>query len=274
MKKFEFIFVTVIFLLTSISGAVTANNTSANMGESETTDELISDYVHTVFGEYASASWCPPCSTASEDLYAIYDSEDYPFYYVSLVSDMNSIAKERMNNLAVYSIPTVFFDSGYIVEIGAVGQAKYRETIEETAARKVKQPLEMTTSVTWDGDAKITVEVSIKNNGSSFYFGIVRSYVTEIISRWNTNAGDPYHFGFLDFAIKKLVFILPGKAITNKVTWDGSKDHGGQTFENITQENTMVISTVSHWIPRLKINEKGRLYFTFYVDQTSAGIPT
>jgi len=273
MKKIIFISVTVLFLLTSISAAVTADNSSTEMNENDTTDEIPSDFVHTVFGEYASASWCPPCATASEDLYAIYESGDYPFYFVSLVSDMNSIAKERVNSLAVYSIPAVFFDSGFIVETGAVGQAKYIENIEETAARKVKQPLEMTTSVTWDGDAKITVEVTIKNNGSSFYFGIVRSYVTEVVSRWNTNQGEPYHFGFLGFAIKKLVFILPGKTTSIKATWDGSKDHGGQTFEDITQENTMVISTVSHWIPRLKINENGRLYITFYVDQTSAGVP-
>jgi hypothetical protein len=273
MKKIMFICVTVLFLVTSITTAVTANITSVEMKEHDEIDELPSNFIHTVFGEYASATWCPPCATASEDLYAIYESGDYPFYYVSLVSDMNTIAKERVNSLAVYSIPAVFFDSGYIVETGAVGQAKYIENIEETGARKVKQPLEMTTSVTWEGDAKITVDVSIKNNGSSFYFGIVRSYITEIVSRWLTNQGDPYHFGFLGFAIKKLVFILPGKTISLKATWDGSKDHGGQTFEDITQENTMVISTVSHWIPRLKINEKGRLYFTFYVDQTSAGVP-
>jgi hypothetical protein len=273
MKKIIFICVTVLFLLTSITAAVTANNTSAEMSETDSTDESPSNFIHTVFGEYASATWCPPCAITSEDLYAIYQSGDYPFYYVSLISDMNSIAKERVNSLAVYSIPAVFFDSGYIVETGAVGQAKYIENIEETSTRKVKQPLEMTTSVSWNGDAKITVEVTIKNNGSSFYFGIIRSYITEIISRWNTTEGDPYHFGFLDFAIKKLVFILPGKTTSIKATWDGSKDHGGQTFEDITQENTMVISTVSHWIPRLKINEKGRLYFTFYVDQTSAGIP-
>jgi len=273
MKKIILICLTVLFFLTSISGGVTANNTSGEMSEPGETDELPSDFVHTVFGEYASATWCPPCATASEDLYAIYDSGDYPFYYVSLVYDMNSIAKERVNSLAVYSIPAVFFDSGYFIETGAVGQAKYIETIEETATRKVKQPLEMTTSVSWNCDAKITVEVSIKNNGSSFYFGIVRSYITEIVSRWNTTQGDPYHFGFLGFAIKKLVFILPGKTVSLKATWDGTKDHGGQTFGDITQENTMVISTVSHWIPRLKINEKGRLYFTFYIDQTSAGVP-
>lgn len=242
--------------------------------ETGTIDENPSDFIHTVFGEYASATWCPPCSTASEDLYAIYSSEDYSFYYVSLVSDMNSIAKTRVNNLAVFSIPAVFFDSGYIIERGAVGEAKYQETIEKTAIRRVKQPLEMTTSVSWDEDAKITVTVNIKNNGSSFYFGIVRSYVTEIVSRWNTQQGNPYHFGFLDFAIKKLVFIMPGKTWKFSATWDGSKDHGGQTFEDITQENIMVISTVSHWIPRLKINEQGVPYFTFYVEQTSAGVPT
>jgi hypothetical protein len=178
-----------------------------------------------------------------------------------------------VNSLAVYSIPAVYFDSGYIIERSAVGEAKYRETIEKTAQRSIKHPLEVTTSVTWDDDAKISIKLHIKNNGSSFYFGIVRSYVTEIVSRWNTTEGDPYHFGFLDFAITKLVFILPGYTKVVKASWDGSKDHGGQTFEDITPENTMVISTVSHWIPKLKLNEQGRLYFTFYVDQTSAGVP-
>ena len=110
MKKISYICVTVLFILTSISGAVIANDTASEMGDSEETDTLPADFVHTVFGEYASASWCPPCSTASEDLYAIYNSGDYPFYYVSLVSDNNTIAKDRMNSLAVYSIPAVFFD--------------------------------------------------------------------------------------------------------------------------------------------------------------------
>ena len=66
---------------------------------------------------------------------------------------------------------------------------------------------------------------------------------------------------------------MPGKTIQIKASWDGTIDHGGQTFEDITKDNTMVISTVSHWIPMLKINERYRLYFTFYVDQTSAGVP-
>lgn len=273
MKKIILFGVTVLFILTSFSGVITADNISDDMGESDTTEEQPSDIIHTVFGEYASATWCPPCATSSKDLYAIYESGDYPFYYVSLVSDMNTVAKARANSLAVYSIPAVFFDSGYLVERGAVGEEKYRETIEKTSIRQVKQPLKMTTRVTWDGDAKISVEVDIKNNGSSFYFGIVRSYVTEIVSRWNTTLGDPYHFGFLDFATTQLVLIMPGKTKTISGSFDGSKDHGGQTFEDITQDNTMVISTISHWIPRLKINERYRLYFTFYVDQTSAGIP-
>ena len=59
--------------------------------------------------------------------------------------------------------------------------------------------------------ASIRVNLAVTNEGNDLYFGKVRSYVTEIESRWNNYDGDPYHFGFLDFAINNIVFLLPGK---------------------------------------------------------------
>ena len=274
MRKILIVGILALFSLSAVAGAITADEiTLTNNDEITEIQEVSADFTHTTFIEYASTTWCPYCAPASEDLFSIYESGDYPFYYVSLISDVNTIAGKRMNSLGVYSIPAAYFDSGYIIEVGAVGETQYRTVLEETGMRSVKQPLEMTTDVTWDGDAEITVTVTVTNNGNFFYFGILRSYVTEIESRWNNNDGDPYHFGFLDFAIKKLVFIPKGQTKSFTATFDGKEDHGGLTFEDITQGNIMVVSTVSHWIPKLKTNDAGVPYITFYVDQTSAGTP-
>lgn len=274
MRKILLVGILALFSLSTVAGAITADEiTITKNDEVNEIEEVSADFTHTTFVEYATTTWCPPCAQASEDLFTIYESGDYPFYYVSLISDVNSIAGKRMGSLGVYSIPALYFDSGYEIVIGAVGETQYRTVMEETGMREVKQPLDMTTSVSWDGNAKITVTVTVTNNGNFFYFGILRSYVTEIVSRWDNYAGDPYHFGFLDFAIKKLVFIPKGQTKSYTATFDGKADHGGQTFEDITQENIMVISTVSHWIPKLKFSETGVPYITFYVDQTSGGTP-
>jgi thiol-disulfide isomerase/thioredoxin len=255
-----------LITISSVAGAV-------SVSEENYENEPLNDFTHTVFAEYASTTWCPYCPAASQDMYSIYQSGDYPLFYVSLISDMNSIAKERMRWLRVHAIPAVYFDGGYLNIVGAVGESAYRLEIEESGQRTVKQPLGMNTSVTWNGNAKITVKVEITNDGNFFYLGILRSYVTEIVSRWKDNDQNPYHFGFLDFAIRKFVFIRPGKTATISKTWDGAKDHGGQTFEDITEDNILVVSTVAHWLPHIEQNDDDKDFLAFYVDQTSAATP-
>jgi len=65
----------------------------------------------------------------------------------------------------------------------------------------------------------------VTNNGNGLYFGKIRSYITEIESRWNNYDGVPYHYGFLDFAINKIIFLLPGQTKSLSVEWDGKEDH-------------------------------------------------
>ena len=237
------------------------------------------DFSHAVLAEYGTLSGCPHCPSASDALYSIYQSGDYPFYYVSLVSDKNPIVKERLYYLHMKYAPTVYFDGGYLIDVGTAGSPQadetvYQSSIEESGMKTVACNLDMDTSVTWEGNAKITVTVTVTNNGNSFYLGVLRSYVTEIESRWKDQSGDPYHFGFLDFAIKKLVFIRPGKTYTTSATWDGVEEHEGQTFEDITENNIMVVSSVSHWLPHLyQDEESGKSYLQFYVDQASGAVP-
>ena len=214
----------------------------------------LEEFNHTVFAEYGATSSCPNYPSSSEALYSIFNSSDYPFYYVSLVASVNPIALVRLWQYQARYVPAVYIDGAYRETIGTAGspsadEAIYRTLIEESGIRPVARSLEMDISVTWEGNAKLTVTVTIKNNDNLFYFGILRAYVTEIVSRWNNQQGNPFHFGFLDFALKRLVFIGPQKTYTTTATWDGVASHDGQTFEDITADNIMVMATASHWRP-------------------------
>ena len=277
MKKYSLVVLTILMLILPI--VVYSNALSLNKDD-VTAEVKISygSFTHTVLAEDVALSYCPHCPPASDALYSIYQSDDYPFYYVTFVSDKNPISKERLYYLHTKYVPTVYFDGGYIVNVGTTGDSHtdedtYREFIEEDGMRTVKH-LDIHTNVTWLGNAKIKVTVSVTNNDKSIYLGVLRSYITEIVSRWNDQSGDPFHFGFLDFAIKKFVFIPPGKTYTTSATWDGTIDHEGQTFGDITEDNTMIISSISHWLPHpYKDDESGKTYFMFYVDQTDGAIP-
>ncbi len=264
MKKIQYVSLFTIFLVSSFAGALSENNDFKNIKNN--------DFTHTVFIEDASTTWCPNCPNASRDLYSIYESEQYPFYFVTLLSDVNRIASRRMRALRVYSIPAMYIDGGYSTVIGDVGEEPYKQAIEDVGYRDVNE-IEINTTVNWDGDAKIMVTATVTNKGDCLYFGILRSYVTEIESRWLDYDGNPFHFGFLDFAINKLIVLGPQKSITKTVTWDGAKNHGGLTFEDITEDNIMVISTVSHWKPHISKNDNNKIYLAFYVDNVTGSIP-
>ena len=244
------------------------------------------DFTHTVFAEETTATWCPNCPMAAEALYNIYQSGEYDFYYVALVDDMNPIAKARNIEFTflskVYAFPTVYFDGGDANFVGRgssvfATEAEYRPLIEQVGQRTPKQPLTLETSATWDGNAQITITITATNEGSLPYLGILRSYVTEIISRWIDNDGNPYHYALLDYAINQYVLLMPNKPKTFSVNFDGNADHQGQTYEDITQENIQIVTTLSNWIPHFRTGyestQYNQYYFARYVDQTNATIP-
>lgn len=242
---------------------------------------------HTIFCELQTATWCQSCPKASGALNNIYKSNDYAFYYVVLVTDMNPNAQNRArdyvkNLLPTYiSLPTVYFDGGDKNFIGAYGsvnttETAYREILEDVKDRSVTQPIELSSEIVWAGDGKITVTLTIKNNGDKPYFGKVRSYITEIVSRWKDVDHKPYDFGFLDFAIDTVIFVSAGKTKTISEQWDATQAHG-QNFGTISKDNIMVISTISYWIPHYRTGYEHVIntqwYFAYYVDQTTAATP-
>ncbi|MEA3457370.1 MAG: rhodanese-like domain-containing protein [Candidatus Thermoplasmatota archaeon] len=274
MKKILILSVLIMMVvspLAGIAGETTSNKDASNISVKNVSNE---NFTHTVLAEYGTLSYCPHCPLASDALDSIYQSEDYPFYYVSLVADKNSIAASRTYYLPSRYAPAVYFDGAYLTNVGSQdAENVYMSSIEECGMRAEVHPINMSTEVTWDGASRITVTVTATNNGNLPYVGILRSYVTEIVSRWNDQSGDPYHFGFLDFAINRPILLLSGKTRTFSTTWDGTEQHGDQSFEDITEDNIFVISAVSHWRPYMIHDAEDNPYLVFYVDHTSGATP-
>jgi hypothetical protein len=274
MKKILLLVIATVLFISPFVAATTMTASDKTQSQG-TMPSTTSEFTHTVFIEEGTATWCPNCPNAAEALYSIYNSSDYPFYYVALVYDQTKLGKDRMyGHYRGFAFPTVFLDGGFSQIVGSSSTPQqteqlYRPAIEEAGARTV-HPLEVTTNVTGHGDAKLDITVTVKNIGTKPYIGILRSYVTEIVSRWHTQTGHPYHFALLDYAIKKIIFLSPQKTQTYTATFDGAAQHGNLTFPDIVDNNIMVISTVSHWQPHMIAKEQYvGAHLAFYIDQVS-----
>jgi len=75
------------------------------------------EFTHTVFCEKGTASWCPSCPSMASKLSDIYESGDYPFFFVSMVVDESNDANSRMGNYNLKWLPTAFYDGGININI-------------------------------------------------------------------------------------------------------------------------------------------------------------
>jgi len=229
---------------------------------------------HVVFAELGSVSWCPQCPHATEQMSKLFSMDNSSsFYYVTLAYDLNTIAAKRGRQLSDAYIPMLYLDGGYQV----VDDITSYESAIDTLSNRETYHLKMDLSSQWRGDATIDITVSILNEDTKEYVGHLRVQMTEINSRWNNNNGDPFHYALLDYALDKYVRIPPGDKYVETATWKGSDSHGGQTYEDITQDNIMIIGTVSHWLPHLQSNPwtepRPFRFLAQYVDETQATIP-
>jgi len=188
------------------------------------------------FCEEITATWCVGCPNTAEALHEIYKS-DGSFYYVAMVTDKNEKAADRADDYNPAGYPTSFFDGGYSVVLGGKsGTEPYQNAINECRSRE-SPDIDISVDVSWLGEARINVSVTIDSHGSN-YQGHLRAYVVEPTSRWNNHDGDPYHFGFLDYAFDEDVSV-EGTLIKETV-WDG-KSAG---YSDITRDNIMVIAVL------------------------------
>jgi len=211
-------------------------------------------FTHTVFAEEFTATWCVYCPSAAENLMLVY--EDVPgepyyddnFFFVALITDVNDKADDRMGDFPdVTGYPTVIFDGNdEKVSGGQSSTANYEQAIDTTGQR---DDTDISLSIEMDhlGDDKLDISISMTwNEDGSFsnptFDGYVRAYIVEKISRYNNYDGDPYHFGFLDYAFDQEVQLEPHEKQSLSTIWKGGdhQDKNGNDFSDIEYDNINV----------------------------------
>ena len=233
---------------------------------------------HNVFAEYVTATTCYMCPPASTALHDLDQSSTQPFSYVTLVFDVNKNAQNRgWYGYKTVAVPTVYFDGGFLNFVGKAETVnatmdEYQNLIEESNTRQTIKDITLQTTATWNGDAEISIQITITNNEQLPYIGFFKTYVAEITSRWNDFSGNPYHNAFLDFAINRPIVLLPKQTKTITAQWDGKENHNGISFPDITQNNTMITSAVFHILPHMETGyitpQFTQKYVGFYADQS------
>ncbi len=191
-----------------------------------------------VFAEELTSTTCHACPEVADILHEIYDSGNYPFYYVAMVADKNELAAERATEYNLYGYPTTFFDGGYEVVFGKQAKENFENAIESCLERE-RAKLRLTLSLKWLGESRIEIDVAVENKGSEKYDGMLRVYVVEPVSRWKDNEGKPYNFGFLDYAINEEISLDANGEMRKEVVWDGK----AEGYE-ISKDNIMAIAAI------------------------------
>jgi uncharacterized membrane protein len=245
-------------------------------GEEDPPEPMV-PFSHTVFVEELTGTWCQYCPSAAETLNNIYHSGDYDFYFVALIEDVNDDANERCTSQDQYNVggyPTVHFDGGYRSELGGQSdETDYRNAIEDCGERAVPN-IDVRIDVYDIGSATLEISVNITNNENEEYGGHLRTYITEILSRYINYDGNPYHYGFLDYAFNEPITIAAGSFWSNSIIWVGAdnQDSLGNDFGDIIPENIMVQAAVFNDEPNPKFQPD--VFVAYYVDESAVAIPT
>jgi len=231
-----------------------------------------------MFAELGTELPCPNCHVAREALHKVYTSNDYPFYYVSLVDFVDTAAIDRIDEYNIWGYPTVWFDGGYRVELGGIpeGEAYYRQDLTDCGARAVPN-IDVILTATWLGNAQIDIDVDVLNHESFSYNGYIHVYVTEVESTmgWNDTVGHPYTFPLLDYAFNQDITVASSGTWTGSLIWDGHdhSDGQGHDFGNIQFGNLEVIAAVFNSDVHQGFSDPpgGNPFDAYYVDD-AAGV--
>lgn len=215
---------------------------------SDNGDNGDNEFVHTVFIEEGTGTWCENCPNVAGILHDLYESDEFNFYYVALIEDKNTKAETRLTeDYSIVGYPTVYIDGGYKVFVGGGNEkSEFANAIRDAESRKVPE-IRVTVRAIYDENTnELTTNVLAENNEAETYTGHLRVYLTEIISRWENpyKADDgetkPYHFGFLDYVINQKISIS-GKGNT---TLSDKRKISDFAVSDLVLEELMLIAVI------------------------------
>jgi hypothetical protein len=219
-----------------------------------TAERPVEDFTHAVIGEEFTATWCVYCPSAAENLNKVWQPKSqYPndpyyhdqFFFVALITDKNDKADDRTGDYPDFAgYPTVYFDGGdEKVEGGQSDTSNYEEAIDNSGGRS-DTDISLRIAMQHLGDDRIGVQAYITWNedagfGNPTFNGYIRAYIVEPVSRYDNYDGNPYHFGFLDYAFDQQVELDPHEEVVLETIWIGGNhsDSDGNDFSDISYNN-------------------------------------
>ncbi len=220
---------------------------------------------HTVFIEKATATWCKYCPPVGDVLKDLYDSEEYDFYYVSMVKDKNDKASNRLvNDYNTAGYPSVFIDGGYEIISGNKPEPVIKESIDKASKRDTaKISVNVTSNYNSDEDI-ISVDVDLTNYEEEKYSGRLKIYLVDRISEWQDYDGNSYHFAFRDYLMNEEINVESEESITISKELDS---------DDYDAENIMFIAVVFNNEPNQAYSnpsEKTNIFDAYYADACDA----
>jgi len=208
--------------------------------------EPIQGFTHSVFVEVGTSQNCKNCDPWGQNIYEAYKSGNYDFEYIEMIEFdhdgevLNDKANNWAKNYGIGAYPTSIFDGNYERIIGNY-PVLLPNALNDCGNRAIAD-ITADMMVSWLGNATIQVDITIENNEETQYIGHIRAGITEIISRYDTYYGNPYHHGFLDYAFNKHITIDAGDVYTDSTIWNGNEhqDNHGDDFGDIDPENIQV----------------------------------
>jgi hypothetical protein len=188
------------------------------------------DITRHVFIEKATFETCEYCVPVGKILHDLYESADYPVYYVSMIRE-NDNAKDRLvDDYNIANYPAVFIDGGYRVVLGAKEKSVFQKRVNDALSRN-RPSIYVNMSAEWDKNAsKITVSGFVENLDDKSYSGFLKVYLTEkVTTRWQDNDGNAYHFAFLEFILEEDIEL----SVNEIANFTKSIDDNGLDPENL-----------------------------------------
>lgn len=192
--------------------------------------------------EEGTAGWCSNCPPVANRLHELYEAQDIPFYYVTLVDDENTKAHNRLyNDFNIYGFPTVYIDGGYTVIMGSGDfESNFEQRLLDAQSRSIPKIGIQITSVWNETRKELENTVTLKNEEETAYTGTLKVYITEINSRWTDWNAEAYNYAFIDYGINQDVTVPAGETKTVTGTWSATT----AGFSDVIKENLFVIAAV------------------------------
>jgi hypothetical protein len=179
----------------------------------------------TVLIEYFTDTTNSVSSLVSSQLYSLFTSEKYDFYYITYLTDLNIDGKNRAIDLEINRYPSVVLDGGYKIISGKQDNiSSYINAIDECYERK-KRSVEIYLSACLDFSPCykfFRINAEIINLEYISYSGRLFISVVKINSEYEDYNKRPFDYVFLDYAYDENIYIDPaplGKYEVEEINW-------------------------------------------------------